>query len=273
MPERARVAQLLTQTWTIAALRERFVVRGEPLPRAVEKELASDSRAGARAVLTVVRERRRRARAEQRRLRKLLSYERARWDEGHALVAGLDEVGMGPMAGPVVASAVVLPPSARIVGIDDSKRLDASTRERLAVEIREVALGVGVGWVPSEEIDRVGLHAAGLLAMRRAMDDLGVTPTAALVDGQRPPELGVPVTTIVKGDRLSMSIAAASIVAKVLRDAHMVKMDGLLPGYGFARHKGYITAVHKRGLATLGPSRIHRRCFAIVREADALTGR
>ena len=104
------------------------------------------------------------------------------------------------------------------------------------------------------------------------MDDMGVPATAALVDGQRPPGLGVPVTTIIKGDGLSLSIAAASIIAKVLRDAHMVQMESRLPGYGFAKHKGYITALHKRGLATLGPSPIHRRCFAIVREADALTG-
>ena len=255
-------------TTPLSELRRRYLQDGESLSAAQERALAADPRAGARQILTSIRRRRQKAAQEEQRLHKLLDYERAHWAEGRTVV-GLDEVGMGPMAGPVVAAAVILPRTASIARIDDSKRLTAELRETLAPIIRKTALAWGLGEVPPAEIDEVGLHRAGLLAMERAAAAMGMEADAALVDGVHLPALGIPCQAIVKGDRLSMSIAAASILAKTTRDAHMVAMDASYPGYGFAKHKGYPVAQHKDALAALGATPIHRRCFALVREADA----
>lgn len=251
----------------VSELRRRYLKEGAPLPAAMERALAEDPRAGARQVLASILRRREKEAEEQQRLHELLNYERVHWADGRTVV-GLDEVGMGPMAGPVVAAAVILPPDASISRIDDSKRLTAEHRESLAPIIRQTALAWGLGAVPPAEIDDVGLHRAGLLAMERAAAAMGMQADAALVDGVHLPDLGIPCQAIIKGDRLSMSIAAASILAKTTRDAHMVAMDKTFPGYGFAKHKGYPVAQHKDALAALGPTPIHRRCFAVVREAD-----
>lgn len=190
---------------------------------------------------------------------------------GYRLVAGVDEVGRGPLAGPVVAAAVVLPhplPQAlRTAGVRDSKQLSARARERLAPLIRRHAVGVGVGEASVEEVDALNVLEATKLAMARAVAELAPVPDLLLVDALDLPQTGIPCRPIVHGDALCFSIAAASIVAKVFRDALMVEMDGRRPGYGFARHKGYGTAEHLASLARLGPTPEHRRTFGPVRDA------
>ena len=256
----------------LADLRHRYVVLGRPLPNYVEVELRADPRAGARAILDSVARRRERNRSEGQRLRMMLQFERTLWDEGILRVAGVDEAGMSPLAGPVVAAAVILPVGGRIREVDDSKRLDPETRERLAVDIREVAVAWAVGRAEPAEIDRHNIHNAGLLAMRRAVEGLDVRPQHVLVDGRARPQLALPMQAIIKGDQKSLSIAAASILAKTTRDAEMVAYDAEFPGYGFAQHKGYPVQAHQEALRRLGPLPIHRRSFAAVREALATVG-
>ncbi|MSQ11332.1 MAG: ribonuclease HII [Dehalococcoidia bacterium] len=207
--------------------------------------------------------------------RPTLTSERQAWAEGHRRVAGLDEVGRGPLAGPVVAGAVVLPypvPERLLrCGIRDSKQLSPQARARLAPLIREHAVGAGVGLATSEEIDELGIVWATRQAMLRALESLAVRPDLLLIDALPLPQAGIPFRAIIHGDALCLSIAAASIVAKVARDRMMVEMDAEHPGYGFARHKGYGTAEHLASLARLGPTPQHRRTFAPVRllaEAD-----
>ncbi|MFN8545671.1 MAG: ribonuclease HII [Candidatus Binatia bacterium] len=193
------------------------------------------------------------------------------WQLGIRAVAGVDEVGMGPLAGPVVAAAVVLEPGSAIPGAADSKTLTAVARERLAQEIRSRACAVGVGAVEPEEIDRINVYQAGFEAMRRALAALApLEPGFVLVDGREIPALGIPQSAYPKGDTFVCSIAAASIVAKVHRDAIMRALDGEFPAYGFARHMGYPTPDHLAVLREAGPCRVHRRSFAPVREAAGL---
>lgn len=180
-------------------------------------------------------------------------------------VAGVDEAGRGPLAGPVVAAAVILGNGHGIVGLADSKKLSASKRESLAVKIKANALCWALGRAEAEEIDRINILQASLLAMQRAVAELSVAPDLALVDGNRPPDLGCDVYTVIKGDASIAAISAASILAKVARDAEMRELDRSHPGYGFAAHKGYPTAAHLRALARLGVSPVHRRSFAPVR--------
>ena len=187
------------------------------------------------------------------------------WRVGIAHVAGVDEVGMGPLAGPVVAAAVVFPPGTRLDGVADSKVLRAAVREELAVEIRRRAVSVGLGVVEPAEIDRLNIYQAGLRACRLAVHALTVVPGYVLVDGREIPDLPMPQSAYPKGDSFVCSIAAASIVAKVYRDGLMRDLDRVYPGYGFGRHMGYATAVHCAALRAQGPSPIHRRSFAPVR--------
>lgn len=182
-------------------------------------------------------------------------------------VCGVDEAGRGPWAGPVFAAAVILNVRARIPGLDDSKRLSAGQREALAPRIRAGALAWGVGFASVEEIAALNiLHATGL-AMRRAIEAMAHAPVFALVDGNYPFPLPCPVRTVVRGDTISASIAAASILAKTARDALMERMDLAYPGYGFAAHKGYGVPVHARALRELGPCAIHRMDWAPIRAA------
>ena len=189
------------------------------------------------------------------------------WRVGLRHVAGADEVGMGPLAGPVIAAAVVLPPGSYVDGVADSKVLTAAARERLAEEIHRRALTVGIGVVEPEEIDRLNIYQAGLCALRRAVEALAVVPEFVLVDGREIPGLAMPQSAYPKGDSFVCSIAAASIVAKVHRDGLMRDLDRLYPGYGFARHMGYSTRAHFAAIREYGPSPIHRRSFAPVRAA------
>jgi ribonuclease HII len=181
-------------------------------------------------------------------------------------VCGVDEAGRGPWAGPVSAGAVILDPDRIPKGLDDSKKLSAKAREGLEIEIKEMALAWGVAMASVEEIAELNiLHATGL-AMHRAVSMLAVTPAFCLVDGNYAFKLPAPIRTVVKGDAISASIAAASILAKVARDRLMKEMDGLYPGYGFAAHKGYHAAVHVEALQRLGPCPIHRRGWAPIRQ-------
>jgi ribonuclease HII len=184
-----------------------------------------------------------------------------------APVCGVDEAGRGPWAGPVSAGAVILDPDRVPKGLNDSKKLSAKQREALEIEIKDVAVAWGVGFASVEEIAELNiLHAAGL-AMCRAIEGLAVTPVFALVDGNYGFKLPCPIKTVIKGDGISSSIAAASILAKVARDRLMMEMDGLYPGYGFAAHKGYHAPVHVEALRTLGPCEIHRMGWAPVKLA------
>lgn len=180
-------------------------------------------------------------------------------------VCGVDEAGRGPWAGPVSAGAVILDPSRLPQGLDDSKKLTAKARAALEIDIKDKALAWGVGLASVEEIEELNILQATGLAMRRAVEALGITPTFALVDGNYRFKLPCEIKTVVKGDSISSSIAAASILAKVARDRLMTEMDVVYPGYGFAAHKGYHAQVHVEALRTLGPCAIHRRGWEPVR--------
>jgi ribonuclease HII len=180
-------------------------------------------------------------------------------------VAGVDEVGRGPLCGAVVTAAVILDPARPIQGLNDSKKLSEVRREQLFDEIREKALAWSVARAEVEEIDRLNILQATMLAMQRAVQGLPVSPRLVLIDGNRCPSLAVPSVAVVGGDAKIPAIAAASILAKVSRDREMAALDLRYPGYGFAQHKGYPTAAHLAALQRLGPSPIHRRSFAPVR--------
>lgn len=209
-----------------------------------------------------------------RRVRPTLGQECRLWQQGFWAVAGVDEVGIGPLAGPVVAAAVMFParqlasdtdiPAAWPHGVRDSKTLTPAARQRLDADIRRVARAIGLGLVEVEEIDRINIYQAGLKAMRLAVEGLDVTPQQVLIDGRQVPGLTCPQTAFIKGDRDIFSIAAASIIAKVYRDGLMTELEARYPHYGFARHKGYGTAAHRAALREFGPCPAHRRSFRLV---------
>jgi ribonuclease HII len=261
---------MLTSLPTLAELRERYVDGDHALPKRLEAALRADPRAGARAVLDAVARKRHDHRVEAQRLRLLCRHERALWEQGVLRIAGVDEAGMSPLAGPVVAAAAVLPVGYKRAGIDDSKKLSARQREELAVHLKREALAWAVGVVEPEEIDRINIYRAGLLAMRRAVEGLALWPDYLLIDARSLRELAIPQRGIIRGDAESISIAAASIIAKTTRDALMVELDARYPGYGFARHKGYPVHEHVRALGELGVLPIHRRSFAPVKKALGL---
>ena len=188
-------------------------------------------------------------------------YEARAMAQGFRAVCGIDEAGRGPLAGPVCAAAVILPPDCRIEGLNDSKKLTDKRRRELYDVIVENAVAYGIAFASHQEIDEINILQATFLAMRRAMDQLRVRPDIALIDGNRETDFGLPVQTIVKGDSLSANIAAASILAKVTRDRFMLEMDEKYPQYGFATHKGYGTRAHYAALREFGPCPIHRRTF------------
>jgi ribonuclease HII len=258
---------------TLAVLRARYVDAGRTLPAAVETELRADPRAGAKAILAAIAKRRYQHRSEGQRLRKMLRFEQVLWGAGTTYVAGVDEAGMSPLAGPVYAAAVVFTPGGRLADVDDSKKLDAKERERLAAEIKQTACAWAVGTASVEEIDTINIYWAGLLAMQRAVEGLGITPQHLLIDARGLKDLAIPQDCIVKGDQRSLSIAAASIIAKTSRDAHMRVLDAEYPGYGFAQHKGYPVKSHTAALSRLGACRVHRTSFAPVRIALGLPPR
>jgi ribonuclease HII len=195
-----------------------------------------------------------------------LAFERTAYTQGFQLVAGVDEVGRGPLAGPVMAAAVILPKGLHIPGIDDSKKLSPLKREILFELISEKALSIGIGIVEPEVIDNINILQATRLAMLNAVEQLDPQPDYLLIDGITPINSGITQKTVKKGDSLSLSIAAASIIAKVKRDRLMAEMDRLYPGYGFAGHKGYGSVLHMEAIRQLGPSPIHRLTFGGVKE-------
>jgi ribonuclease HII len=241
-----------------------YVEERRELPGGGLSALKADPRAGARAVAERLEKRNHKAQAEGRRLTRLCAFEQPLWDGGILLVGGCDEVGMAPLAGPVIAAAVILKPGARIKGVNDSKQLTPEERSALEPEIRGQAVAVGIGRAEVHEIDTINIYHAGLLALRRAVLALDPQPQHLLIDARRLDGLPFPQQAIIKGDAKSITIGAASIVAKVHRDRLMTELDGEHPGYGFAAHKGYPTPEHLEALERLGACPLHRRSFAPV---------
>jgi ribonuclease HII len=250
------------RTLTVAELTARLARIGRP-SAALLRRLRRDPRRGVRRLAACYARAREVARAERRRLVKLYREERGRRLSGQVVV-GVDEVGRGCLAGPVLAAAVILPEGPPIAGLDDSKRLTPAERERLNDEIRARALAVAVAEASVEEIARLNIRGASLLAMRRAVESLGPLPDFALIDGRDRLPLRMDHAAMVRGDAACACIAAASIVAKVARDRLMRELDSYFPGYGFARHKGYSTAEHLAALVRLGPCPAHRMAFLPV---------
>ena len=187
--------------------------------------------------------------------------EQGHFDAGVKLICGVDEAGRGPLAGPVCAAAVILPPNIEIPGLNDSKKLSDKKRRELYPVIKEQAIAYGIAFADQKEIDEINILQATYLAMERAIAQLSVKPELALIDGNRAKDFGLPVETVVHGDSLSASIAAASVLAKVTRDDYMLKMAEEYPGYDFEIHKGYGTKAHYAALTKLGPCSIHRMTF------------
>lgn len=208
-----------------------------------------------------------RAGTETARLAALRLDEVALWESGATHVAGVDEAGRGPLAGPVVAAAVILPAKIELHGLDDSKKLSPAKREQLFPRIMHEAIAVGIGSASEKVIDDVNILRATLGAMRDAVTALSVRPDHVIVDGTNLPDLDIPLTAIPRGDERSAAIAAASVIAKVTRDRLLTELDSRYPGYGFAKHKGYGTGEHVAALARLGPCEIHRRSFGLVMDA------
>jgi len=255
----------------LSEIRSRLLDGEARVTRVELEELKRDGRAGARDLALRLEDKRRRRAAERRRVSRLFSMEREYRERGFELIAGVDEVGVGPLAGPVVAAAVILPPRVGLDGLDDSKKLTVVARERLDREIREIALAVAIGMATREEIDELNIYHAGVLAMRRAVQALAPAPGAVLSDARTIPDLAMPQRPVKGGDASVGSIAAASIVAKVNRDGLMRELDRRHPGYGFARNNGYGTAEHLRALRQHGPTPEHRRSFAPVAESECPT--
>ncbi|MBR1187419.1 ribonuclease HII [Bradyrhizobium sp. AUGA SZCCT0160] len=255
---------------SLREIHQRYVIERRPLETSLEEILRADIRPGARAILATIERRRFENRSEGQRLRKMLRFETDLWKTGYHAVAGVDEAGMSPLAGPVSAAAVILKPGTRITGIDDSKKLDSSAREALAEEVKEKAAAWCVAFVDVEEIDTINIYWAGLLAMRRAVEGLQSLPQHLLIDAKRLKDVDIPQQSIIKGDAKSASIAAASILAKVSRDELMRTLEKIYPGYGFADHKGYPVRAHYAALSRLGACAAHRRSFGPVREVLGL---
>lgn len=191
----------------------------------------------------------------------LLEYENELYAQGYSTICGVDEAGRGPLAGPVCAGAVILKKGQVIEGVNDSKKLSEKKREKLFDVIKEEALAYGIGWASVEEIEEINILNAAMLAMKRAVEQLSVKPEYALIDGNKTPELKIPSMAIVKGDSLSESIAAASILAKVSRDRLLLELAKDYPEYHFEKHKGYGTKLHREMIFKYGPCEIHRPSF------------
>ena len=250
---------------SLAELRERaLALESTAALRAFATRLARDERAGAQGIAQRCGARADALAAERRRLARLFALRGRLSRAGVRVIAGVDEVGVGPLAGPVVACAVVFAEKPWLPGLDDSKQLTRGQRERLDAEIRKQAHAIGLAEVWNLEIDRLNILRAALEAMRRAVLALGIEPDHLLVDARTVPGVAAAQTPLIGGDARDGSIAAASIVAKVHRDAVMHRLDAAHPGYGFARHMGYATAEHLAALRRLGPTPVHRLSFAPV---------
>jgi ribonuclease HII len=239
----------------------------------MRQAMAEDHRAGVRQLYHRLLKAEALKEAEHKRLNDLFRYEEDLWSKGHRNIAGVDEAGRGPLAGPVVAAAVILPGIMHLNHLNDSKKLTADKRASLELQIKENALAWAIGIADVEEICQNNIHQAGLSAMWRAVTGLKLKPDYLLIDGFKIQGLSIPQLSLVRGDSLSASIAAASILAKVERDRIMDSYDRLYPQYGFIRHKGYATPEHLSALKTYGPCPIHRVDFqpvkALIEQADS----
>lgn len=202
---------------------------------------------------------------ENQRLKKLCKYEEEAFSLGYELIGGIDEVGRGPLAGPVVAATVILPRDAKIPGINDSKKLSFHQRERLCKTISNLIIDWGIGIVDEQIVDEINILQATYLAMEKAIKSLKSKPHFLLVDGFKIPQIDIPQKPIIKGDQLSISIQSASILAKVIRDRIMIEYDNEFPQYGFAKHKGYGTSLHIESIKKYGICKIHRRSFEPIK--------
>lgn len=247
---------------TIAAIRARLAAATAGELDAVLRGLADDPRAGVRALLAAEQARRRRSDAESARLEALMDMQRALHARGLHVIAGVDEVGRGALAGPVTAGAVVLAIGTRIEGLNDSKKLSPDAREAVALRVRAQAVAWSVAHAGPEEIDALGIGPATRLAWRRALEGLGAPVDHILVDGNDARGLGSAVTPVVRGDSIVACIAAASVVAKVARDALMAELAPQYPGYGFEGNRGYGSVDHMERLLVVGPSKVHRLSFS-----------
>jgi len=251
---------------SVSAIRARwFSDSSQPVPADVLRELHGDTRRGIQDLLARAQRQAEKCRKSRQRAMELLRHEKPLWARGLTHVAGIDEAGMGPLAGPVIAAAVILPPATVLPGLDDSKVLTRRQREDLFARLQDLALGIGVGRAEPAEVDRLNIYRAGLLAMTRAVAALPHPPDYLLLDARDLPDLAIPQESLIGGDRRSASIAAASVVAKVTRDGLMEQYEEIYPGYGFKRHKGYPTADHRRAILRLGRTPIHRRTFTVSR--------
>ncbi len=239
------------------------------VPEELLLSMEADSRAQVRELAGRLRRKAVLEREQQAEQQRMLTLEHKYHGKGLRLVAGVDEAGRGPLAGPVVAAAVVFEPGDNLPRARDSKSISEQRREIIFEQIHGCAVAVGVGLADHHEIDRINIHNASILAMYRAVEELSVRPEAVLVDGKMVLRMDLPQEAVVRGDSKCLSIAAASIVAKVTRDRMMAEFDRRYPGYGFARHKGYPTADHVRALRELGPCPIHRRTFGQVAECGS----
>lgn len=228
-------------------------------------ELAQDERKGVQAALASWQKRQEKQQARLAAFQNMLQFERDAWDKGHRFIAGIDEVGRGPLAGPVVAAAVILPEDFSVIEVNDSKQLSAAKRDELYELIEAQALDIGVGIICHNQIDEINIYEATKKAMLDAIEDLSITPDHLLIDAMK---LDVPMTqeSLIKGDARSASIAAASIIAKVTRDRLMAEYGKLFPGYAFEKNAGYGTKEHLAGLREHGISPIHRKTFAPIKD-------
>lgn len=251
---------------SIEEIRRQYLQRQQPVTAQCLNKLGRDPRQGVRKLHEILKKRYEQERAERLRLQNMLNFERVLWKSGIRVIAGVDEVGVGPLAGPVVAAAVIFPPDTEIAGIDDSKQLEPDQRYKLTSKIRASATAIGVASAEVGEIDHLNIYQAALLAMRRAIEALPLVPEHVLVDARVIPGISIPQNSFNKGDGINFSIAAASIIAKTHRDRLMEELDKEYPGYGFAQHKGYATPEHQHAIREFGPCPIHRLSFQFIRE-------
>ena len=248
---------------TIKEIKERLATIDD-LDHPLFEELILDGRAGVQAAISKRKRELQKQVDEDLRLEKMLAYEKELYAQGIDLIAGVDEVGRGPLAGPVVAAAVILPKACKILGLNDSKKIPKSKHKEIYEAVLQNAIAIGIGIKDNQVIDQVNIYEATKLAMMEAIGQLEPQPQHLLIDAMKL-DLPIPQTSIIKGDANSLSIAAASIVAKVTRDQMMEKFDREYPGYDFAKNAGYGTANHLAGLDQLGVTPIHRRSFEPVK--------
>ncbi|MGT2924149.1 ribonuclease HII [Streptococcus caviae] len=248
---------------TIKEIKERLAGI-DSLDDAFFKALLTDQRSGVQQAIKQRQKQIQAERAEDERLERMLSYEKMLYEQGYQAIAGIDEVGRGPLAGPVVAAAVILPPNCKIRGLNDSKKIPKSKHEAIYNDIVKNALAIGLGTKSNDVIDQINIYEATKLAMLEALGKLSVQPQHLLIDAMAL-EIGIPQTSLIKGDAKSLSIAAASIVAKVTRDRMMAAYDREFPGYGFVQNAGYGTKEHLKGLQERGITPIHRQSFEPIK--------